>query len=201
MILACIVGSVSSRFNYAGFSFNLFVNADRYNVLAHVGTKAKIETKWLNFSQSSKDDNDTIVNEYIAAVVGPTPLRANQACPTVATCFTVLEAKWPFVKLIKAELERSNPTHIHEQLVLTQSNPADDQEVESSPIQSGLHMWGNSIYPWVSDAYRTMYLHFSIQSNGEFAAVSDSIQSHPIRLDWTGLNPADWSTPGAWKRL
>ena len=158
MILACIVGSVSSRFNYVGSSFKLFVNADRYNVLAHIGTKAKIVTKWLNFYQSSKDDNDTIVNEYIAAVVGATPLRANQACPTVATSFTVLEAKWPFVKLIKAE--RSNPTHIHEQLVLTQSNPADDQEVESSPIQSGLQMRENSICPWawMSDAYCTMYI-------------------------------------------
>ena len=90
MISACIVGSVSSRFNYVGFSFKLFVNADRYNVLAHVETKAKIVTKWLNFSQSSKDDNDMIVNEYMAAVVGPTPLRANQACPTVATYFTIL---------------------------------------------------------------------------------------------------------------
>ena len=35
-------------------------------------------------------------------------------------------------------------------------------------------------------------VHFSIQSNGESAGcVSDSIQSHPIRLDWTGLNSAD----------
>ena len=41
----------------------------------------------------NKQTNDTIVNQYIAAVVGPTPLRANQACPTVAACFTVLEAK------------------------------------------------------------------------------------------------------------
>ena len=95
MILAYIVGSVSSRFNYVGFLFQVFVNADRYIVVPHVGTKAKIVTKSLNFSQSSKEDNDTFVNEYeyIAAVVGPTPLRANQACPTVAAGFTVLEVK------------------------------------------------------------------------------------------------------------
>ena len=52
MILACIVGSVSSRFNYVGFSFKLFVNADRYNILAHVGTKAKIFESTYYFAET-----------------------------------------------------------------------------------------------------------------------------------------------------
>ena len=35
------------------------------------------------------------------------------------------------------ELERSSPVQIHELLILIQSNPADDPESESSPVQSG----------------------------------------------------------------
>ena len=35
------------------------------------------------------------------------------------------------------ELERSGPVQIHEPLILIQSNPADDPESESSPVQSG----------------------------------------------------------------
>ena len=35
------------------------------------------------------------------------------------------------------ELKRSSPVHIHESLILIQSNPADDPEAESSPVQSG----------------------------------------------------------------
>ena len=36
------------------------------------------------------------------------------------------------------ELKRSSPIRIHEPLILIQSNPADDPESESSPVQSGL---------------------------------------------------------------
>ena len=35
------------------------------------------------------------------------------------------------------ELKRSSPVQIHESLILIQSNPADDPEAESSPVQSG----------------------------------------------------------------
>ena len=35
------------------------------------------------------------------------------------------------------ELKRSSPVQIHEPLILIQSNPADDRESESSPVQSG----------------------------------------------------------------
>ena len=35
------------------------------------------------------------------------------------------------------ELKRSSPVQIHELLILIQSNPADDPESESSPVQSG----------------------------------------------------------------
>ena len=35
------------------------------------------------------------------------------------------------------ELKRSSPVQIHEPLILIQSNPADDPEFESSPVQSG----------------------------------------------------------------
>ena len=35
------------------------------------------------------------------------------------------------------ELERSSPVQIHEPLVVIQSNPTDDPEAESSPVQSG----------------------------------------------------------------
>ena len=35
------------------------------------------------------------------------------------------------------ELKRSSPVQIHEPLILIQSNPADDPESESSPVQSG----------------------------------------------------------------
>ena len=35
------------------------------------------------------------------------------------------------------ELKRSSPVQIHEPLILIQSNPADDPEAESSPVQSG----------------------------------------------------------------
>ena len=35
------------------------------------------------------------------------------------------------------ELKRSSPVQIHEALILIQSNPADDPEAESSPVQSG----------------------------------------------------------------
>ena len=35
------------------------------------------------------------------------------------------------------ELKRSSPVQIHEPLILNQSNPADDPESESSPVQSG----------------------------------------------------------------
>ena len=35
------------------------------------------------------------------------------------------------------ELKRSSPVQIHEPLILIQSNPADDVESESSPVQSG----------------------------------------------------------------
>ena len=144
---------------------------------------AKIVTKWLNFSQSNKEDNDTIVNEYIAAVVGPTPLRANQTCPEVAACFTVLEANWPFVKWIKAE--RCNPTQIHEQLIPTQSNAADDQEVESSSIQCGLQMRRNSLYPWIWDACCTMYISQPVQYRIWWSCVRfHSVPSNPPWLDW-----------------
>ena len=35
------------------------------------------------------------------------------------------------------ELKRSSPVQIHVPLILIQSNPADDLEAESSPVQSG----------------------------------------------------------------
>ena len=35
------------------------------------------------------------------------------------------------------ELKRSSPVQIHEALILIQSNPADDPDAESSPVQSG----------------------------------------------------------------
>ena len=35
------------------------------------------------------------------------------------------------------ELKRSSPVQIHEPLILIQSNPADEPESESSPVQSG----------------------------------------------------------------
>ena len=35
------------------------------------------------------------------------------------------------------ELKRSSPVRIHEPLILIQSNPVDDPESESSPVQSG----------------------------------------------------------------
>ena len=35
------------------------------------------------------------------------------------------------------ELKRSSPVQIHEPLILIQSNPADDPEAESIPVQSG----------------------------------------------------------------
>ena len=35
------------------------------------------------------------------------------------------------------ELKRSSPVQIHEPLILIQSNPADNPEAESSPVQSG----------------------------------------------------------------
>ena len=35
------------------------------------------------------------------------------------------------------ELKRSSPVQIHEPLILIQSNPADEPEAESSPVQSG----------------------------------------------------------------
>ena len=35
------------------------------------------------------------------------------------------------------ELKRSSPVQIHEPLILIQSNPAEDPESESNPVQSG----------------------------------------------------------------
>ena len=35
------------------------------------------------------------------------------------------------------ELKRSSPVQIHEPLILIQSNPSDDPESESGPVQSG----------------------------------------------------------------
>ena len=40
------------------------------------------------------------------------------------------------------ELKRSSPVQIHEPLILIQSNPADDRESESSPVQSGHNIIG-----------------------------------------------------------
>ena len=40
------------------------------------------------------------------------------------------------------ELKRSSPIRIHEPLILIQSNPADDPESESSPVQSGHNRLG-----------------------------------------------------------
>ena len=40
------------------------------------------------------------------------------------------------------ELKQSSPVQIHEPLILIQSNPADEPESESSPVQSGHNIVG-----------------------------------------------------------
>ena len=45
--------------------------------------------------------------------------------------------KFEFTTKELKELKRSSPVQIHEALILIQSNPADDPEAESSPVQSG----------------------------------------------------------------
>ena len=40
------------------------------------------------------------------------------------------------------ELKWSSPVQIHEPLILIQSNPADDPESQSSPVQSGYNRVG-----------------------------------------------------------
>ena len=51
------------------------------------------------------------------------------------------------------ELKRSSPVQIHGSLILIQSNPADDPEPESSPVQSGHNRVGIYQIP------RKMYVH------------------------------------------
>ena len=43
----------------------------------------------------------------------------------------------PYQSMEWIELKRSSPVQIHEPLILIQSNPADEPESESSPVQSG----------------------------------------------------------------
>ena len=56
------------------------------------------------------------------------------------TCFQLIDCAGclPAKQSIEwIELKRSSPVQIHEPLILIQSNPADDPESESSPVQSG----------------------------------------------------------------
>ena len=51
------------------------------------------------------------------------------------------------------ELKRSSPVQIHEPLILIQSNPADEPESESSPVQSGHNRVGIYQIPCKIDMY------------------------------------------------
>ena len=53
------------------------------------------------------------------------------------------------------DLKRSSPVQIHEPLILIQSNPADDPEAESSPVQARHNRVGIYQIPCkIQDSYR-----------------------------------------------
>ena len=56
--------------------------------------------------------------------------RSRMFARTYLRMLTVQSMEW-------IEFKRSSPVQIHEALILIQSNPADDPEAESSPVQSG----------------------------------------------------------------
>ena len=90
----------------------------------------KSEMKSADRSIQAHDANMYVSTHIVGIRDTATPFARYTESEVGSHCSVKQSMKW-------IELKRSSPVQIHESLILIQSNPADDPEAESSPVQSG----------------------------------------------------------------